>query len=275
MKQEYSEVTGGVKNRLLILRGFWQVEADATYAVARGPLHWSQLIVIRTVDGEGEVTLTSGETFQLKEGSLFFLMGTELQHYRCSAVIWHFFWFQLDSIEPLEFSLNTVYPVGTVEFETELYAMVQQGLRYSESSFQQMAVAAMNLLVSHWVNQWFDKQRIGHPHQLSVDRIIALMRCRLDGSLTVTAMAEKAHLSEPQFRRVFRQVMECSPKDYYDTLRLEHGHRLLKFNRWSVSRVSVELGYSSTFHFSRAYKSRYGHAPSTLLKSTSVARRDH
>ena len=264
MKQEYSRVHGGIRSRGLFLRCFWQVEADTSYDVVRGASHWSRLIVIRTILGEGEITLVGGKVFSLGEGSLFFLIGSQLQRYRCSAASWHFCWFELDAIEPLGFALHTVYAVGKVESELELYALVKQGLRRSETSFQQVAVAALSLLVAHWEAQWLGELRPLHPHQETVERVVALMRSHLDGSVTVPAMAAIAHLSEPQFRRVFRSMTGRSPKDYYEALRLEHGQQLLIFNRWSVRRVAEELGYSSMFHFSRTYKNHYGCAPSTL-----------
>lgn len=102
------------------------------------------------------------------------------------------------------------------------------------------------------------------PPRLAVERSVALMHARLDGGVPLPELAAAAHLSAAQFRRVFRAVTGQAPKSYYDGLRLQHARQLLQLQRRSVKDVAATLGYSSPFHFSRAFRPRFGLPPSRV-----------
>jgi AraC family transcriptional regulator len=71
-----------------------------------------------------------------------------------------------------------------------------------------------------------------------------------------------AHLSEGRFRRLFREVAGCAPKAYYENLRLARAVPWLQAGQMNLAGIAERLNYSSAFHFSRAFKKRYGLPPS-------------
>lgn len=68
-------------------------------------------------------------------------------------------------------------------------------------------------------------------------------------------------MSERAFRNAFEEVMDWSPKRYFDRLRLEKAAEMLRQNRMSVGEVAEALGYSSPFHLSRAFRELFGFRP--------------
>jgi AraC-like DNA-binding protein len=52
---------------------------------------------------------------------------------------------------------------------------------------------------------------------------------------------------------------------YKNEIRLQRAKTMLKFN--TVSFVSEKLGFSSIYVFSRAFKNRFGIAPSNIAKA--------
>jgi transcriptional regulator GlxA family with amidase domain len=61
------------------------------------------------------------------------------------------------------------------------------------------------------------------------------------------------------------------PMRFYLGLRLERAERLLTYSRLSVRDVGLAAGFSSMAQFSRAYKARFGLAPSQHRRSSRAA----
>ena len=82
-----------------------------------------------------------------------------------------------------------------------------------------------------------------------------------DPDLTVSALARTVGLSEPYFRRVFKETYGISPKQYLIDLRIRHAKELLSVGSASVSAVSERCGFSGVYHFCRAFKQATGQTP--------------
>ncbi len=98
--------------------------------------------------------------------------------------------------------------------------------------------------------------------QASVERVIRVMRERLDDPLTLNEMAEIAHLSRFHFNRVFSTVTGVSPRKFLATLRLEYAKRLLLKTSMSITEVCFETGYSSLGTFTSHFTNLVGVTPS-------------
>jgi AraC-like DNA-binding protein len=80
-------------------------------------------------------------------------------------------------------------------------------------------------------------------------------------NLSNTLLAEKAKISEVYFRKIFNESFGTTPKQYILSLRIEEAKRLLDEGISSVSAISDACGFSSVYHFSRAFKSATGMTP--------------
>ena len=61
----------------------------------------------------------------------------------------------------------------------------------------------------------------------------------LNHPLRVSERAREAGLSEPQFRRVFRNTMSIGPKEYLLQERMNYAHRILQSEGLRVGEVAV------------------------------------
>lgn len=68
-------------------------------------------------------------------------------------------------------------------------------------------------------------------------------------------------MSEPGFRRLFKEYTGLSPIDYRNHLRLEEAKKLLASGEFSVEEVSLQVGFSNLPFFCRSYKKRFGKSP--------------
>ena len=75
-------------------------------------------------------------------------------------------------------------------------------------------------------------------------------------------LTEVCHLSRFHLLRSFRQAFGFTPAQYHAELRLRRAALLLKNDQLPVSAVALAVGFRNHSAYSRAWKRRYGYAPS-------------
>lgn len=94
---------------------------------------------------------------------------------------------------------------------------------------------------------------------LAIDHVVE----RLAEPLRLTEVARAAHFSPYHFHRVFQAVVGETVADFVQRLRLERAlHTMAHSPRRSLTSIALGCGFSSSSDFSRAFKRRYGAAPS-------------
>ena len=93
-------------------------------------------------------------------------------------------------------------------------------------------------------------------------KAIAIMKDGIEEPVSPSVIAEDLGISTRQLERLFGKFLNTSPKKYYMELRLEKARNLLVQTDQSVTDIALACGFDSPGHFSRAYKTAFGHAPS-------------
>lgn len=79
--------------------------------------------------------------------------------------------------------------------------------------------------------------------------------------LTNDFLAAQMGISEGYLRKLFMKHLQTSPKQYILDARIRRAKQLLAETAKSVGRVAEECGFSSPYHFCRAFKQRTGQTP--------------
>lgn len=87
------------------------------------------------------------------------------------------------------------------------------------------------------------------------------------GPHTVATLAAGVALSPSRFAHLFAAHTGESPMQALHGARLEHAARLLEATDLDVGRIARASGFASPFHFSRAFKARYGVPPSAYQRT--------
>ncbi len=87
------------------------------------------------------------------------------------------------------------------------------------------------------------------------------MAAHLEAPLSRARVARAAGVSPRQLARLFASQRGCTFLEDYHRLRLEHAERLLRQSALSVSEVAFATGFSSSSHFSRAFRRQFGASP--------------
>lgn len=92
--------------------------------------------------------------------------------------------------------------------------------------------------------------------------IMEFMNDHFKNNLSTHDMALFTGRSPATFKRDFKKVSQLSPARWLIERRLEASHNLLSTTDMSVSDVMTDVGFKNLSHFSKCYKTKYGHAPS-------------
>lgn len=90
-------------------------------------------------------------------------------------------------------------------------------------------------------------------------------------SMTLYQLARLAGRSVSSFRRDFLSTYNMPPSRWIRLKRLEKAQELLRSTNMSISSVCYTLGFESVAHFSRIFKSQFGHPPSEFRLNLLVA----
>jgi transcriptional regulator GlxA family with amidase domain len=100
-----------------------------------------------------------------------------------------------------------------------------------------------------------------HP---GVARVIAAMKENIATPLDQEELADIFGRTPRHLERIFKAVMQETPKGHYLGLRLQEARNLLSETTLSILEVAVATGFNSRSSFSKAYKSRFKVSPSNF-----------
>ena len=142
----------------------------------------------------------------------------------------------------------------------------------SQAAGPAIATAVAEQFIHPQIRRQDDHQRLAcTPAMASTVRswpgIIKLMESAVENPLDIRELAELVGISARQVERLFREQLGMSPKVFYLKLRLARARTLLRQTVDPVLAVAVECGFTSTSHFSHAYKRIFGIPPTQERQS--------
>lgn len=105
------------------------------------------------------------------------------------------------------------------------------------------------------------------PQQEVVERVEAFMRRNIQQDLSRQELADLVHLSPAHLARIFQQATGRTLISRLLELRMGQAKQLLLNSTLSITEVSLQVGYHSFSHFSRAFKEAVGVSPSDYRRS--------
>jgi AraC family transcriptional regulator len=101
------------------------------------------------------------------------------------------------------------------------------------------------------------------PHERDLLLLLRDIRARLDGNLSLVALAVRAGWSRFHLHRAFRRVVGETPKQYTLRLRLESAAARLVSDNDRVLDVAIAAGFTGHEVFTRAFRRHFGRTPAS------------
>ncbi|WP_175494614.1 helix-turn-helix domain-containing protein [Oribacterium sp. WCC10] len=110
------------------------------------------------------------------------------------------------------------------------------------------------------------KETATHPHllpkQVKVARMAEeILTLDLSKPVSISTAAAQLGISATTLKRFFYNVYDMNVSEYMKKKRMEKASELLKDRSVSVASIASAVGYSSTGHFSKAFREYYGETP--------------
>lgn len=91
--------------------------------------------------------------------------------------------------------------------------------------------------------------------------VVQYIRQNLDQPLSVDLLSEKAHMSESNFHKVFKNEMGLSPIDFINNERIKLAASLLNDPKMKVKDIYIRCGFNSLSYFTRLFKRKKQYSP--------------
>jgi len=111
--------------------------------------------------------------------------------------------------------------------------------------------------------------KVGVFHERLI-RAAALMEANIEEPLSLDQLAAAIGVSRRQIERLFRRHLDQVPTKYYLELRLRRARELLLQTPMSIMDITTACGFQSPPHFSKCYRSVFGHPPSAERRRRSA-----
>ena len=93
-----------------------------------------------------------------------------------------------------------------------------------------------------------------------------------DPTISNAVLADVCNMSEAYLRRLFSSEMQISPHKYLMDVRISHAKQYLSEGLLSVGGISELCGFSSTYHFCRAFRSAVGMTPGEYMRNNRITK---
>lgn len=101
----------------------------------------------------------------------------------------------------------------------------------------------------------------GQLKDFYIQEAVVYMEQNFQRNLTVEEIADTCRLNRSYFSKLFKESMGCPPQEFLIGVRMTKATELLRAGGASIGDIAALCGYPNQFHFSRAFKKRYGVSP--------------
>lgn len=105
-----------------------------------------------------------------------------------------------------------------------------------------------------------------HYQDELLERILTYIDSSICEPLTIAEICQKFSISRSSLQLLFKENLDQTPKKYISDLKLEKSCQLIREQKYSISEISLLLGFNSIHYFSRAFTNKYNMAPSEYSK---------
>lgn len=240
----------------------WDVESDSAYD-NHAPSHDRHLTAIRTLQGEGEVSITHGKRVRLEPDSLIVLERNKIKRHRCASEAWGFWWFEFKVFSPLPFALAEKIETPPTPADAAEFIEIFTKLRNPAHGTRCIASAMFTTMLHRWIANAAPRTT-PTPHREIVDTLIERIHADLASDWSTPRLVRESGLAETRLRIAFKTATGAPPARFIRYARLQIAHRMIQEGGYTLAHIAELLNFSSAFHLSNLIKERYGASPATI-----------
>ncbi|MEO6455400.1 MAG: AraC family transcriptional regulator [Ginsengibacter sp.] len=151
------------------------------------------------------------------------------------------------------------YSENSIQLFNEMYNQMERG--YSTDNLMYSNMCLWHFLTSIiYNNKYIPNEKLNGKDE--IDRAIDFLSTRIDQTLTLEEIAGFVNLSASHFSYLFKKKTGFSPIEYFNHLKVQKACQYLLFTNLRMKEISLELGISDPYYFSRMFTKVMGIPPS-------------
>jgi YesN/AraC family two-component response regulator len=154
--------------------------------------------------------------------------------------------------------------LAMVESIMEKMMREQKHAKPGAAGYTKLLLAELLLLLYRHVRP-ADSQGKSSEHPTTLHRkvsdIVKYINEHFREPLSLKGLAEHFHISSYYLCRIYKEVTGFTVIEYVNQLRIQEAQKLLKTTRYSVTGITEKVGFESSTHFGRIFKSLCGLSP--------------
>ena len=224
-----------------------------TLSTPKRPCHCFSFVL----SGETEYTTDTLRKFTVKKGDVLYL--AEGQRYIIDV--------KTDDYEfiVVDFYLNTKEKLKSDVISTsnvELKSLFEKALRIYDKDSSVKESKMVSIANEIYATLLEEKDYSSSKEKEYVKKATEYVKNNYDRSdLSSKEIANYCNISEVHLRRLFKKILNISPLKYVNELRFNEAEKLLSFSETPISKIAETTGFNDVYYFSKAYKKRFGYAP--------------
>jgi AraC-like DNA-binding protein len=230
--------------------------------------------MIYVIDGYG-VYQNRHKTYRITPGTMIILFPGEWHRYRpLKSTGWrsHFVGFNGDIVKEL---LNPTYispenPIIHLGLNSEIidyFNKIQNLLIHDKPDSHKICVGLFIAYICQVIALLKYKEFEGTEIEIKIKNACFLLNERVNQELDAKKLAEDLNMGYSNFRRLFTKYTGLPPLQYHTQLRIRRAEILLSTTNMPIKEISAELGFESSYYFSRIFKEKTKITPAKYRNS--------
>lgn len=173
-------------------------------------------------------------------------------------------YFPLINFDCLNFNCNTItaLPLSNTESCLKDYEKLKSLFLFKETEFEKFSV--FYELLNKISKQQSAKSNTVLPIIEYIEKNFS------NPMISNTYLADKIGISEIYLRKLFKTQYGITPKQYLIDIRIKKAYQLLTDTDFTVTAISEQCGFTSVYHFCRAFKEKTGFTPTEYAKQFKI-----
>ena len=239
-------------NRISV-KTIYKLFTDSSYLSNHKRIDPQKYIFLYTLEGVGKINI-DGTTYTAESNTLIVINAKVSLKYWCAGQEWNFWLFEYKTDQ-------NIIPANKLQSilldKTDLMLC---GLALEEIKHENVLLATAYFQALYYSAYKKIENSINTYQFEIIDSALSYMRSNLS-SFSVSDLCSCLHIEERTFRNIFSVYMKTSPKKYFETIRLEESKRYLESTNIPISQIASSLGFSSSGHYSTAFRKAYNITP--------------
>lgn len=221
------------------------------------------------LDGEGEIILNHTSYFPKAGDVVIIPYGTHVSYHTINKNGYYKYWCHFQAVQAATHLFEFIHvpfvfhPASTQNLEAQFQSLTEAFQSASPFSpllangiLCQLIAACLAEIPSSqlWIEQ---SSSIKTIHEID-----AYILENLHRTITLKELAQQVHFHPNYLIRFFNKHLFMSPMKYVSKMKIDRAKQLLVTSNLSISKIAMQLGYSSAYHFSNRFKETTGYTPS-------------